>query len=267
MMTMRQGAVDTLPEFDAFREVLNINNESDLSLDELLQVSRKSSLENNNEVDFLFQESTTETSNQETSPQASGKMPGILKKGKAIKKETNDALFKVVKKDQKVSLPEEDACSESTDTSNDQPKKKRKRYSKLLQMVQEQDLDLGTFKKERKRMQNRISAFKCRQRKKEYVDTLEDKNKELEDSNMTLEKQNVTLKSENEKLREQLRAIEQMMLKAQSQVNFIETTTDASSAPTQYTDDLCLKTEQELDIFNSPVHENIDGLVTEINQF
>jgi len=97
-----------------------------------------------------------------------------------------------------------------TSASSDGKSKPRKRTSKLAALM-EPDCDPTEWKRARKRMQNRISAHKCRQRKRHYLETLECKAEQLKNQKSRVERDTHMTLSENLALKEQVRSLENLI--------------------------------------------------------
>eukprot|EP00742_Colponemidia_sp_Colp-10_P000437 GILJ01000478.1.p1 GENE.GILJ01000478.1~~GILJ01000478.1.p1 ORF type:complete len:384 (-),score=67.33 GILJ01000478.1:44-1195(-) len=67
------------------------------------------------------------------------------------------------------------------------------------------------YKKQRKRMQNRESAVRSRQRKKQYLETMESQMNALTSQNVALSQENSTLKAENRLLNKQITFLQNLL--------------------------------------------------------
>lgn len=87
------------------------------------------------------------------------------------------------------------------------PNIKGTRGAKLQRLLEENNLNLDQFRKERKKFQNRISALKSRKKKRDYVAGLEEENQGLQDKNDDLSSENDKLVAENLRLKAQIQAM------------------------------------------------------------
>ncbi|KRX10709.1 hypothetical protein PPERSA_08704 [Pseudocohnilembus persalinus] len=82
----------------------------------------------------------------------------------------------------------------------------KKKYENLIDngQVYDYDKDPEEYKKARKRIQNRLSASRVRNRKKNHTEILEEKVEFLQEQNNQLQLRNMKLQSENDILKNQV---------------------------------------------------------------